>query len=102
MKTTFQTRYDYFENLLMSFGLKNILATLMEFMNLVFRKYVDSFVIIFVDERVSDHVRHLRIVLQGLKDNQLFAMFSKYEFLLRSVAFHGHVVSSEMVEFDPR
>ena len=50
----------------------------------------------------NDHMRHLGIVLQVLKDNQLFDKFSKCEFWLRSVAFLGHIVSSEGVEVDLR
>ena len=58
--------------------------------------------ILIYSRRENDHMRHLRIVLQVLKDNQIFAMFSKCEFWLRSVAFLGNIVSSEGVEVGPR
>ena len=64
--------------------------------------------IVFIDDILiysrseDDHMDHLRIVLQVLKDNQLFAKFSKCEFWLRSIAYHGHIVSSEGVEVDMR
>ena len=45
---------------------------------------------------------NLRVVLQLLKENQLFAKYSKHMFLLSSVAFNGHIISSEAVEVDPR
>ena len=45
---------------------------------------------------------YLRVVLQVLKENQLFAKYSKCEFWLRSVAFHSHIISTEGAEVDPR
>ena len=45
---------------------------------------------------------HLRVVLQVIKENQLFTKYRKCEFWLRSVAFLGHIISSKGVEFDPR
>ena len=92
----------------MSFGLTNAPMTFMDLMNRVFRKYLDLFVIVLNDDILvysrseNDHMRHLRIVLQVLKDNQLFAKFSKCEFWLRFVAFLRHIVSSEGVEVYPR
>ena len=89
----------------MSFGLTNAPTAFTDLMNRVFRKYVHLFVIVFIDEIFmyssceNDHMRHLSIVFQVLKDNILFAKFTKCE---RSVAFLGHIVSSERVEVDPR
>ena len=50
----------------------------------------------------GDHTNHLSMLLQLLKENQLFAKYSKHMFLLSSVAFNGHIISSEAVEVDPR
>ena len=83
----------------MSFGLTNAPVTFIDLMNRVFRSYQDSFVIVFIDdilvysENEGDHMDHLRVVLQVLKDNQLFANYSKCEFWLRSMTFlmrYGH------------
>ena len=80
----------------------------MDLMNRVFRNYLDLFFIVFIDDILiysrseNDYMRHLRIVLQVLKDNKFFAKLSKCEFWLRSVAFLGDIVSSEGVEVDPR
>jgi len=70
----------------MSFRLTNAPATFMELMNRVFRPYLDSFVIIFIDDILvysrteEDHVQHLTIVLQRLREEKLYAKFSKCEF----------------------
>ena len=45
---------------------------------------------------------HLRVLLQTLKENQHYAKYSKCEFWMISVTFHGHITSSEGVEVDPR
>ncbi|KAF3676518.1 putative zinc finger CCCH domain-containing protein 19-like isoform X2 [Capsicum annuum] len=87
-KTAFHTRYGHFEFLVISFGLTNAPAAFMDLMNRVFRQYLDMFVIVFIDDILvysqngNDHADHLRIVLQTLRDHQLFAKFSKYEFWL--------------------
>ena len=92
----------------MSFRLTNAPTTFMDLMNRVFRNYLDSFVIVFINnilvylKNEGDHMNHLRVVLQVLKENQLFAMYCKCEFWLRSVTFLGHIISSEGVEVDPR
>ncbi len=79
----------------MSFGLTNVPAAYMDLMNQVFRNYLDSFVIVFIDNILiiskseDDHMSHLTIALKVLKDHQLFAKFSKCEFWLRVVDFIG-------------
>jgi len=74
----------------------------------VFKPYLDSFVIVFIDDILiysrsrEEHEQHLRVVLQTLKDSQLYAKFLKYEFWLSSVAFLGHIVFAEGIQFDPK
>ncbi|XP_019248700.1 PREDICTED: uncharacterized protein LOC109227966 [Nicotiana attenuata] len=86
-KTAFRTRYGHYEFLVMSFGLTNAPAAFMELMNRVFRPYLDLFVIVFIDDILvysrsqEEHEQHLRVVLQTLKDSQLYAKFSKCEFV---------------------
>ncbi|XP_019250983.1 PREDICTED: uncharacterized protein LOC109229890 [Nicotiana attenuata] len=95
-KTAFRTRYGHYEFLVMPFGLTNAPAAFMDLMNRVFRPYLDSFVIVFIDDILiysrsqEEHEQHLRVVLQTLRDSQLYAKFSKCEFWLGSVAFLGH------------
>ena len=73
----------------------------MDLMNRIFQPYLDQFVIVFIDDILiysgskEDHEEHLRIVLQILRENQLYAKFSKCQFWLDSVAFLGHVISAE-------
>ncbi|KAG8485634.1 hypothetical protein CXB51_018875 [Gossypium anomalum] len=67
---------------------------------LIFRPYLDQFFMVFIDDILiysrneSEHAEHLRIVLQILRDKQLYAKFSKCEFWLREVGFLGHIVSA--------
>ena len=92
----------------MSFGLTNSPAAFMDLMNGVFKPYLDSFVIVFIDDILiysrskEEHEHHLRIVLGILKEKKLYAKFSKCEFWLSSVAFLGHVVSKEGIMVDPK
>ena len=87
----------------MSFGLTNAHAIFMDLMNRVFKQYLDLFVIVFISDILiysrseEEHASYLRVVLQTLKDRQLFAKFSKCEFWLQSVAFLGHIVFSEAI-----
>ena len=100
-KTAFRTRYGHYEFLVMSFGLTNALASFMDLMNRVFQPYLDRFVVIFIDDILvylgssEAHSEHLRIVLQTLRERQLYAKLSKCQFWLDMVAFLGHVISAE-------
>ena len=86
LKTAFRTRYGHYEFLVMPFGLTNAPAAFMDLMNRVFHPYLDQFVIVFIDDilvyskSADEHALHLEIVLQTLRDRQLYAKFSKCEF----------------------
>ena len=85
-KTAFLTRYGHYEFLLMYFGLTNAPVAFMDLMNRVFKDYLESFVMVFIDDILvnsksqDEHMDHLRVALKVLKDHQLFANYSKYEF----------------------
>jgi hypothetical protein len=106
-KTTFTTRYGLFEYLVMSFGLTNAPANFMYLMNSVFMPELDKFAVVFIDDiliylrSMEEHEEHLQIVLQQLRDHQLYVKFSKCEFLIKEVSFLGHVVSPEGIAVDP-
>ncbi|KAL0539660.1 hypothetical protein IC582_023876 [Cucumis melo] len=106
-KTAFRSRYGHYEFIVMSFGLTNAPAVFMDLMNRVFREFLDTFVIVIIDDILiyskteAEHEEHLRMVLQTLRDNKLYAKFSKCEFWLKQVSFLGHVVSKDGVSVDP-
>ena len=107
-KTAFRTRYGHYEFLMMPFGLTNAPTSFMDLMNRVFQPYLDSFVIVFIDVILvyssipEEHSEHLRIVLQTLRERQLYAKLSKCQFWLDRVTFLGRVISAEGVSVDPQ
>ena len=106
-KTAFRTRYGHYEFLVMPFGLSNAPTVFMDLMNRVFHPYLDQFVVEFIDDSLvyskdaQEHEHQLWIVLQILRENQVFAKLSKCEFWLKEVSFLGHIVSSEGIRVDP-
>jgi hypothetical protein len=106
-KTAFNTRYGLYEYTVMSFGLTNAPAYFMYLMNKVFMEYLDKFVVVFIDDILifskteGEDEKHLRLVLEQLRSNQLYVKFSKCEFWLTEVAFLGHVISAGGVSVDP-
>jgi hypothetical protein len=83
----------------MSFGLTNTLAFFMYLMNSVSMDYLDKFVVVFINDILvysqneEEHEDHLRMVLQRLRDCQLYAKLSKYEFWISEVLFLGHIIN---------
>ena len=81
--TAFRTRYGSYEFPVMPFGLSNAPAYFMDLMNRVFRDYLDSFVIVFIDDILvyskdeASHAIHLRKVLELLREYDLRAKYSK-------------------------
>jgi hypothetical protein len=106
-KTAFRTRYGQYEYTVMCFGLTNAPAYFMCLMNKVFMEYLDKFVVVFIDDILifskteEAHEKHLRMVLEKLRSNQLYAKFSKCEFWLTEVAFLRHVISAGGISVDP-
>ena len=107
-KTTFRTRYGHYEFLVMPFGLTNAPETFIDLMNRVFRPYVDQFVVVFIDDIIvyskdrENHNTHLRVVLETLRKEQLYAKLSKCDFWLNEVSFLGHIVSKEGIRVNPK
>nr|GEZ40341.1 hypothetical protein [Tanacetum cinerariifolium] len=103
----FRTRYGHFEIQVMPFGLTNTPAMFIDLMNLVCRPYLDKFVIMFIDDILvyskdkEEHGKHLKIILELLKKERLYAKFSKCGFWLDSVQFLGHVIDRSGVHVDP-
>ena len=107
-KTAFRTRYEHYEFLVMPFGLTNASAVFMDMMNRIFREYLDKFVVVFIDdiliysETEEEHRDHLKIVLEKLRKEKLYAKFKKCEFWLKEVAFLGHIISGKGIQVDPQ
>ena len=91
----------------MSFGLTNAPAYFIYLMNKVFMEYLDKFVVVFINDILvyfkneEEHEEHLRLVLQKLRENQLYVKFSKCEFWLDEVSFLGHVITNGGIAVDP-
>ncbi|KAA0061194.1 pol protein [Cucumis melo var. makuwa] len=90
----------------MSFGLTNAPPVFMDLMNRVFKDFLDSFVIVFIDDILIysktevEHEKHLHQILETLRANKLYVKFFKCEFWLKKVTFLGHLVSSEEISVD--
>ncbi|GJS32824.1 reverse transcriptase domain-containing protein [Tanacetum coccineum] len=106
-KTAFRTRYGHYEFQVMPFGLTNAPAVFMDLMNRVCKPYLDKFVIVFIDDILiysknkQEHEEHLKIILELLKKEELYAKFSKCEFWIPKVQFLGHVIDSKGIHVDP-
>ncbi|GJW49488.1 putative reverse transcriptase domain-containing protein [Tanacetum coccineum] len=105
-KTAFRTRYGHYELQVMPFGLTNAPAVFMDLMNRVCKPHLDRFVIVFIDDILmysksrKEHEGHLKLILKLLKEEELYAKFSKCEFWLWKVQFLGHVIDSEGFHVD--
>ncbi|MEW5311153.1 MAG: hypothetical protein WDW38_002891 [Sanguina aurantia] len=106
-KTAFNTRYGHYEFTVMAFGLTNAPATFQRLMNDIFREYLDKFVVVYLDDILvyskteEEHAQHLRLVLEALRQNELYAKASKCEFFLSSVKYLGHIVGADGIKMDP-
>ncbi|GJT27713.1 putative reverse transcriptase domain-containing protein [Tanacetum coccineum] len=106
-KTTFRTRYGHYEFQVMPFGLTNVPAVFIDLMNRVCKPYLDKFIIVFIDDILiysrnkEEHANHLRIILELLQKEKLYAKFSKCDFWIHIVQFLGHLIDSQGLHVDP-
>ncbi|GJX77431.1 putative reverse transcriptase domain-containing protein [Tanacetum coccineum] len=106
-KTAFRTWYGHYEFQVMPFVYTNASAIFMDLMNRVCKPYLDKFVIIFIDDILiysknkEEHEEHLKLILEFLKKEELYAKFSKCEFWIPKVQFLGHVIDSRGIHVDP-
>nr|GFA27779.1 putative reverse transcriptase domain-containing protein [Tanacetum cinerariifolium] len=106
-KTAFKTRYGHYEFHVTPFGLTNAHAVFMDLMNRVCKPYLDKSIIVFIDDILiysrnkEEHEDHLRIILELLKKEKLYAEFSKCDFWISIVQFLGHVIDSQGIHVDP-
>ena len=77
-------------------------------MNGIFNKYLDQFVLIFIDDILiyskteEEHQQHLQIVLQTLREHELYANLEKCEFFKTEIHYLGHVISKDGIAVDPK
>jgi len=77
-----------------------------DLMNQVFWEYLDCFMIVFIDDiliysvSLENYKVHLQMVLQRLREKQLYAKLSKCDFWQRQVDFLGHVISGDDILVD--
>ncbi|GJZ84458.1 putative reverse transcriptase domain-containing protein [Tanacetum coccineum] len=106
-KTAFRTRYGHYEFQVMPFGLTNAPIVFIDLMNLVCKLYLDKFMIVFIDDILiysknkQEHKENLKLILELLKKEELYAKFSKCEFWIPKVQFLGHVIDSQGIHADP-
>nr|GEV04058.1 putative reverse transcriptase domain-containing protein [Tanacetum cinerariifolium] len=107
LKTAFRTRYEHYEFQVMPFGLTNAPVVFMALINRVCKPYLDKFMIVFIDDIMiysknkQEHEEHLKLILELLKKEQLYAKFSNCEFWIPKVQFLGHVIDSQGIHVDP-
>ncbi|GJU33846.1 putative reverse transcriptase domain-containing protein [Tanacetum coccineum] len=105
-KTAFRTRYEHYEFQVMPFGLTNAPAVFMDLINHVCKLYLDKFVIMFIDDILiyscnkEEYAYHLRIILELLKKEKLYAKFSMCDFWMIIMQFLGHVINSQGIHVD--
>lgn len=105
-KTAFRTRYGSFEYLVMPFGMSNSPATFQHFMNNIFRDMVDVFVVVYLDDilifsdNMADHRKHVRMVLERLREHNLHAKLEKSTFHTDTIEYLGFIISPEGVAMD--
>nr|GEV26582.1 putative reverse transcriptase domain-containing protein [Tanacetum cinerariifolium] len=106
-KTAFRTGYGHYEFHVTPFGLTNAPAVFMDLMNRVCKPYLDKFVIVFINDILiyskdkEDHEEHLKLILELLKKEELYAKFSMCEFWIPKVQFLRHVIDSKGIHVDP-
>lgn len=107
-KTAFRTRYGHYQFKVMPFGLTNAPATFQNLVQDILRPHLDEFVIVYIDDILiysqneEEHTRHVRKVLELLRQHKMYGKITKCEFFKESVEYLGHIISSKGISTDPK
>jgi hypothetical protein len=105
-KTAFRTHHSHFEFLVMPFGLTNAPATFQALINVMPHNFIHHFVLVFFNDILifsnswTEHLQHVRAILQRLHDHKLEVKRSKCTFGAESVAYLGHVITARGIAMD--
>jgi hypothetical protein len=103
----FITRYGLYEYTIMSLRLTNAPAYFLYLMNKMFMEYLDKFIVVFIDDILvyskneEEHTKLLHLILQKLREHQLYAKLSKCQFWLKQVSFLGHIILEGGISVEP-
>jgi hypothetical protein len=106
-KTTFKTHHGHFQFRVIPLGLTNAPTTFQCLMNSIFAAYMRKFVLVFMDDiliyniSLEEHIHHLSLVFQVLREHQLFIKFKKCAFAQTQIEYLGHIISDQGVATDP-
>jgi hypothetical protein len=105
-KTAFRMKYGHYEFVVVPFGLTNSPSTFMFLMNNVLSKFLEKFVLVFIHDILiysnnrEEHEELPILILQVLREHQLYTNFSKCGFFQKQFHYSGHVISKEGVAVD--
>ena len=107
-KTAFRTRWGHYEYQVIPFGLTNAPASFQKLINDTLREYLNTFVLAYLNDILifstdyKQHIQHIQIVLQKLREKNLPVKLNKYEFHKHSIGFLDYIVSDQSLKPDPK
>ena len=102
--TSFNTRYGQFKYRVMPFGLKNAPSSFQRMMNIVLHDLVDRICVVYIDDILiyskskEEHIKHIKLILDRLREYNLVACLDKCRFCVDKVEYLGFTVSKDKVE----
>ena len=106
-KTAFRTRYGHYEYLVVPFGLTNAPATFQAFINQALRGLIDDFCVVYLDDILvfsrteEEHQAHLELVIERLRQVELYANPKKCEFFKTELEYLGFIIDKDGLRMDP-